>query len=437
MNGNDVLEILRENSSMLEKTQYLDKIAYDYNKSSESKFIFIAKNSFILNWVKRKYESKMLEIAQNAHITPKIIFILESQLNIETIDDVKTRYYIKNNTAMTNTECSFENFIVGECNAFAYESAKSVVDSKARYNPLLIHGSTGLGKTHLLHSICNAVYKKNPNASVIYIEAETMFNEYKHRITNKSMDQFRERFRKCDYLLIDDVQFLGVSEKFQEEFFNTFNNIVQEGGQIVMTSDKPPKKIEKLETRLKSRFMGGMMAKIESPELETRINIIKQKCRVRNIQLDSEVIEFIAVKIQENIRDLEGTITTIYGNMMLLKVPITIELLKTILEDRSTQSHEINLNDIINLMALEYNIKPSEIKSKTRGKKNVAKARKIVAYLAKNVTRTSFPDIAMELNLKGHSAVSKQIKTISDEIQKDSKLKMEIENLKNKLMQKN
>lgn len=431
MNGQDVLESLKEQVSLLECKNYLEKITYDSNKSSESKFIFLVKNAFILNWVKRKYESKMLEIAQNASITPKIIFTLESKIDAQ--DNNEKKYYIKSNPAMTNTEQNFENFIVGECNAFAFESAKSVVDSKARYNPLLIHGSTGLGKTHLLHAICNAVYKKNPNAIIIYIEAETMFNEYKHRITNKSMDQFRERFRKCDYLLIDDVQFLSVSDRFQIEFFNTFNSIVQDGGQIVMTSDKPPKKIEKLETRLKSRFMGGMMAKIESPELDTRINIIKQKCKLRDINLTPEIIEYIAVKMQENIRDLEGTITTIYGNMMLLKIPITLESIKAILEDRSTNSQEINLNDIINLIAIEYNIKPSEIKSKTRGKKNIAKARKIVAYLAKNITHTSFPDIAIELNLKGHSAVSKQIKTISDEMQKDSKLKMEIENLANKL----
>lgn len=435
MNGKEVLEILRTRVSESEYNQYVSKIACDLKKSSESKFVFTTKNAFVLNWVKRKYEKMIIEIIQSRDdITPIIIFILESK--VDTLEEqVQKRYLIKNNLIMTNEEQSFDNFIVGETNRFAFESAKGVVTFKARYNPLLIYGNTGLGKTHLLNSICNSVYKKNPNSAIISLSAEAMFNEYKHRINNKNMDQFRERFRKCDYLLIDDVQFLSKTDKFQEEFFNTFNDIIKEGGQIVMTSDKPPKMIEKLEKRLKSRFMGGMNAKIESPELEIKINIIKQKCSQIDIDLSEDIINMVATQIHDNIREIEGMLLNIYGHSKILNMPVTIESVKYYLKDREDEKRNLSINDIVNIIASEYNIKPSDIRTKVRGKKEIAKARKIVAYLAKNEIHSSFPNIANELNLKDHSAVSKQIKAISNEIEKDSKLKIEIKNIISKLRQ--
>lgn len=434
MSGDDVLEILKSTINKKEY-QYIDKIRYDRQKSSESKFIFLSKNSFILNWAKRNYKEKIKEIIKKYdNIEPQILFLSESNNN-EQIEEKK--YIIKNTSAFTNMDYRFDNFIVGECNIFAFECAKKTVEKQGIYNPLLIYGNTGLGKSHLLHSICNAAYIKSPGAAVIFVTAETMFNEYRTKVNNRSMDQFRERFRKCDYLLIDDVQFLSKTDKFQEEFFNTFNDIVANGGQIVLISDRAPKKIEKLETRLKSRFMGGMMAKIESPELNTKISVIKQKCMMNDIKMNDEVINLLAIKYYDNIREIEGMISTIYGYANIMKLPVTPELVKNVLKEDEEQKGEINFNDILHLISIEYNLKPSEIKSKARGNKKIAKARKIVAYIARNEKHASFPDIAEELNLKGHSAVSKQIKTISDEIQKDSNLKMEIQNLISKLKQKN
>lgn len=437
MNNTNLLQRLQHEIPENEYQQYISKISFDSMNSTPSHLIFIAPNIFIANWAKNKYTKLMLKILEVKTIDEiKIEFIARNQHNKTPTENNTTRKYITtNNQTFINKNVSFNSFIVGECNKFAFETAKEIAKNQGKWNPLLIYGNTGLGKTHLLYAICNAVYERTPNAKIVYITAESMFNEYRHRIQNNTMQHFRERFRSCDYLLIDDVQFLSNTDKFQEEFFNTFNVIVQEGGQIVMTSDKAPKLIDKLEKRLKSRFAGGMMTKIESPELDMKINIIKQKCALNNITLEPNIINFIATQLHDNIREIEGTIIDIYANMSIMNIPITLEIVKNILKDREIEEKATNFDDVVNLIAREYNIKPSEIKTKTRGKKIIARSRKIVAYIAREAINTTFPHIATELNLKDHSAVSKQIKSIKQEMEKDNALKIEVQNLLSKLKQ--
>lgn len=437
MDNTNLLQRLQHEIPENEYQQYISKISFDSMNSTPSHLIFIAPNIFIANWAKNKYTKIMLKILEVKTINEiKIEFIARNQHNKTPTENNTTRKYITtNNQTFINKNVSFNSFIVGECNKFAFETAKEIAKNQGKWNPLLIYGNTGLGKTHLLYAICNAVYERTPNAKIVYITAESMFNEYRHRIQNNTMQHFRERFRSCDYLLIDDVQFLSNTDKFQEEFFNTFNVIVQEGGQIVMTSDKAPKLIDKLEKRLKSRFAGGMMTKIESPELDMKINIIKQKCALNNITLEPNIINFIATQLHDNIREIEGTIIDIYANMSIMNIPITLEIVKNILKDREIEEKATNFDDVVNLIAREYNIKPSEIKTKTRGKKIIARSRKIVAYIAREAINTTFPHIATELNLKDHSAVSKQIKSIKQEMEKDNALKIEVQNLLSKLKQ--
>ena len=437
MDNTNLLQRLQHEIPENEYQQYISKISFDSMNSTPNHLIFIAPNIFIANWAKNKYTKIMLKILEVKTIDEiKIEFIARNQHNKTPAENNTTRKYITtNNQTFINKNSSFNSFIVGECNKFAFETAKEIAKNQGKWNPLLIYGNTGLGKTHLLYAICNAVYERTPNAKIIYITAESMFNEYRHRIQNNTMQHFRERFRSCDYLLIDDVQFLSNTDKFQEEFFNTFNVIVQEGGQIVMTSDKAPKLIDKLEKRLKSRFAGGMMTKIESPELDMKINIIKQKCALNNITLEPNIINFIATQLHDNIREIEGTIIDIYANMSIMNIPITLEIVKNILKDREIEEKATNFDDVVNLIAREYNIKPSEIKTKTRGKKIIARSRKIVAYIAREAINTTFPHIATELNLKDHSAVSKQIKSIKQEMEKDNALKIEVQNLLSKLKQ--
>lgn len=437
MDNTNLLQRLQHEIPENEYQQYISKISFDSMNSTPNHLIFIAPNIFIANWAKNKYTKLMLKILEVKTIDEiKIEFITKNQHNKPPVENNKDKKYITtNNQTFINKNVSFNSFIVGECNKFAFETAKEIAKNQGKWNPLLIYGNTGLGKTHLLYAICNAVYERTPNAKIVYITAESMFNEYRHRIQNNTMQHFRERFRSCDYLLIDDVQFLSNTDKFQEEFFNTFNVIVQEGGQIVMTSDKAPKLIDKLEKRLKSRFAGGMMTKIESPELDMKINIIKQKCALNNITLEPNIINFIATQLHDNIREIEGTIIDIYANMSIMNIPITLEIVKNILKDREIEEKATNFDDVVNLIAREYNIKPSEIKTKTRGKKIIARSRKIVAYIAREAINTTFPHIATELNLKDHSAVSKQIKSIKQEMEKDNALKIEVQNLLSKLKQ--
>ncbi|MDY5822358.1 MAG: chromosomal replication initiator protein DnaA [Helicobacter sp.] len=437
MDNTNLLQRLQHEIPENEYQQYISKISFDSMNSTLNHLIFIAPNIFIANWAKNKYTKIMLKILEVKTIDEiKIEFIARNQHNKTPAENNTTRKYITtNNQTFINKNVSFNSFIVGECNKFAFETAKEIAKNQGKWNPLLIYGNTGLGKTHLLYAICNAVYERTPNADIIYITAESMFNEYRHRVQNNTMQHFREKFRSCDYLLIDDVQFLSNTDKFQEEFFNTFNVIVQEGGQIVMTSDKAPKLIDKLEKRLKSRFAGGMMTKIESPELDMKINIIKQKCALNNITLEPNIINFIATQLHDNIREIEGTIIDIYANMSIMNIPITLEIVKNILKDREIEEKATNFDDVVNLIAREYNIKPSEIKTKTRGKKIIARSRKIVAYIAREAINTTFPHIATELNLKDHSAVSKQIKSIKQEMEKDNALKIEVQNLLSKLKQ--
>lgn len=429
MNGYELLENLKTQLSNREYQQYANKIQYDEQNSHENLLIFITDNIFIANWAKRKYKDKMIGMVEQAtSFKPEIIFT--PRVGQKVPQRPQKKYIFKTVQQNINYDLTFETFIVGGCNEFAYKmTMEAAKRQQPKWNPLLIYGNTGLGKTHLLNAVCHSVYKRNPNALIIYITAEIMFNEYRHRIQNKTMDQFRERFRKCDYLLIDDVQFLSHTDKFQEEFFNTFNDINQAGGQIILTSDKPPKLIDKLEKRLKSRFEGGLSAKIESPELETKINIIQQKCALNNIRLDSEIINLLATQLHDNIREIEGIILKIHGQMSLLNLPITKEVVINELKDRGTEERGLEFNDIVNLVARELNLKPSEIKTKTRARNNIARARRMVAYIAKEEGGLNFPTIASELNLRDHSAVSKQIKTISLEIQKDSQLKNKLDEL--------
>ena len=277
--------------------------------------------------------------------------------------------------------------------------AKLVAQQQASmYNPVVFYGHSGLGKTHLLNAIGN--YVKEQNKNVIYVPAEEFLNEYTEKIKRGTMDGFRDKYRKCDYLLIDDVQFLGGKDGMQEELLNTFNALYNAQKQIVMTSDKPPKEIKGLADRLRSRFEGGVMAEITNPDLETKISIIMSKCEINRISLDRGVIDYIASNIHGNIRQIEG----------------------------------ITLNNIIKVVSKELNIKPSEIVSKERNRK-IAFARRVVIYLARALTINSMPMIAKELGMKDHSSVSKALKAIESEIAQNNTTKSIIEDLKSRIQQ--
>ena len=331
-----------------------------------------------------------------------------------------------------NPDLTFETFVVGESNQFAYTVARSVAENLSiQYNPFFIYGNVGLGKTHLLQAVGN--YSLSLGKNVIYTTLEAFTNLFIAHIRTHKMHEFRNTFRECDLLLIDDIQFLGGKEKTQDEFFHTFNQLHSMGKQIILTSDKAPKKIAGLEDRLTSRFEWGLMADIQPPGLETKIAIIQKKCELDGIELNSEIIHFIATHMGDNIREIEGTIIKLNALSSMLNQEITLDFAQNAIKDQLKEKKEnVTIDDIIKIVSKELNIKPSDITSKKRTK-NIVSARRTAIYLARNLTPNSMPQIAMYFGMKDHTAISHAMKKIHEIIDNDENFKVLLEELSNKI----
>jgi len=286
----------------------------------------------------------------------------------------------------------------------------------------------------LLQAIGNDAVEKEKN--VIYVTVEQFMNDFLFSMKNKNMEHFKSKYRQCDLLLIDDIQFLSGKEATQEEFFHTFNELHTANKQIVLTSDKLPSQIAGLEDRLKSRFEHGLKSHIQAPELETKIAIVEKKSELNGIILTKEIVNFIATNLDNSIREIEGVIIQINANATLLGQEINIELVQNLLKEQIRETKEnIKLPDIITIVSNELNIKPSDLKSSKRTV-NVVNGRRIVIYLARELTHNSMPDIAKFLGMKDHSSVSKNISKANELREKDENFKLIIENLKNKIINK-
>jgi chromosomal replication initiator protein len=317
----------------------------------------------------------------------------------------------------------------------AYNASIAVTNNLGiQYNPLFIYGGTGLGKTHLLQSIGNEAIENNK--SVIYVTIEQFMNDFTFSLKNKNMDHFRNKYRKCDLLLIDDIQFLSGKEETQKEFFHTFNELHTANKQIVLTSDKLPSQIAGLEERLKSRFEWGLTTDVQIPALETKIAIVEKKSELNGIHLSKEIVNFIATSLDSSIREIEGLLIKINASADLLGQEINLNLVKDLLKEQiKDKKDNIKLPNIIELVSNELNIKPSDLRSSKRTA-NIVNARRIVIYLAKELTHNSMPDIAKFLGMKDHSSVSKNISKSNELIEKDENFRLNLENLKNKIITK-
>ena len=355
----------------------------------------------------------------------KIITTNNTSLNIEEEE--------RENFTILNPSYTFDSFVVGSSNQMAYALCESISKKPAKeYNPLFIYGMSGLGKTHLIQAVGNRAIKNNQK--VIYTTSEQFVNDFTYNLKNKTPDRFREKYRECDYLLIDDIQFLSGKEQTQEEFFHTFNQLHSQNKQIVLTSDKPPKKIAGFEDRLRSRFEWGMLVSVQPPSLETKISIIEKKCELNHIKINHEIINYIATNLGNNIREIESAITSIYSYSTLMAQKIDLEFVQNILKDQIKSAQEnITIELIIKIVSLELNIKPSDIKSKKRNKK-IVEARRIVIYLTRQLTANSTPALANYFNMKDHTAISHNIKKINQILKEDENFKLLVEELKNKIL---
>lgn len=321
-----------------------------------------------------------------------------------------------------NKKYTFENFIIGESNRFAHAASIAVSENPAQsYNPLLLYGGVGLGKTHLIHAIGNRVKGRNPDAKVLYTTSETFTNEFIDSIKTGNINSFREKFRNIDILMIDDVQFFGGKDRVQEEFFHTFNHLYQNSKQIILTSDRPPRDISTLEDRIRNRFEQGLLCDINAPDFETRVAILKKKREDENIDIDDDILTYIASKIKSNVRELEGIITRLSAMTKLSNETITQSLAEEVIKIIGVDSKKSKpqIETVIVETAGYFNLDPKLLKSNSR-KKEIALARQIAMYISRHILDMSLPKIGEEFGGRDHSTVMHSVEKIEKERETNS-----------------
>lgn len=314
-----------------------------------------------------------------------------------------------------NPKFVFETFVIGNSNRFAHAAAQAVANNPAHaYNPLFLYGGVGLGKTHLMHAIGNRIKQNNPGLKVLYTTSEKFTNEIINSIQNKNTEAFRQKYRNIDCLIIDDIQFLKGKEQTQVEFFHTFNALKDANKQIIISSDRPPREIETLEDRLRSRFDQGLTADIQPPDLETRMAILRTKALSDNIQMPNDVITLLATNIATNIREIEGAYTKIVAYTSLMDMPITMETAQKVLSDmgNTVKTRTITFEGITKVVAEHYNIKQDELFNKKRTQ-NIAHPRQVAMYLCRELADLSYPKIGELFGGRDHTTVIHAYEKIS------------------------
>ncbi len=345
-------------------------------------------------------------------------------------EEKKEQLFVGGTLPPYNFEYTFDNFIVGSSNKFAHAACWAVADRPSMdYNPLFIYGPSGLGKTHLLYAITNEIKKKNPDAKIIYIKSEDFTNQLIESMKQKSMNLFKNKYRSCDVLLIDDIQFIAGKESTQEEFFHTFNALFEDRKQIILTSDRPPRDIKTLEERLKTRFEWGLIADIQPPDLELRIAIFKKKAEQANLNISDEVLVFLAENLRSNIRQIEGAIKKFRARSFIEGKPIDMEFAKSCISELlgGQEPTSVTIDKIFTAIYRKYNIKKEDIIG-ARRTKEVAAARHIAIYLVRTITEMSLPNIGKVFN-RDHSTVMSSIEAAEKKIRLDPMLEIEIKEM--------
>lgn len=331
-----------------------------------------------------------------------------------------------------NPKYTFETFVVGNNNRFAHAAAIAVGDKPGEsYNPLFLYGGVGLGKTHLMHAIGNRILQNNRSAKILYVTSEKFTNQLINAIKDNKNEVFRNKYRTIDVLLIDDIQFIAGKERVQEEFFHTFNALYEDKKQIIISSDKPPREIQFLEDRLKSRFEWGLLADISCPDYETRLAILRKKAQEEKILVDDSILANIANKIDSNIRELEGVFNKIIATASLTHTPITIELAENTINEFKAASEKVLSSDFVKETVAKYfNINKDDLASNKRSNE-IAFPRQIAMYLCREVANMSYPKIGEDFGNRDHSTVMHACKKIEKEVKDKSNTKLIVESVKN------
>ncbi|MCI6560712.1 MAG: chromosomal replication initiator protein DnaA [Oscillospiraceae bacterium] len=396
--------------------------------------VFSVQTEFQKNIVFSNFESALSEAFLNV-LGFKVNLVINveseerSEVHVPTDDEIEKKHAeLEQSYKFANYDYTFDTFIEGRSNEFALACSKSVAKNCGEgvvsgYNPLFIYGPSGMGKTHLITAIANEVRKNRPDFNIVYITSETFGNDLVTALKTKLISDFHEKYRNADILLIDDIQFFAGKESMQEEFFHTFYKLHQEGKQIVITSDRPPKELITLEERLRTRFEGGLIADISAPDYETRLAIINRKSELLDLKMPSEVAEFMANRLKSNIRQLEGAVLKLKALNHLAGSPISISMAQSVIRDVLTddQPIPITVEKIISEVSAVYGVSPDDLRSNKRSAQ-ISIARKVAIYVVREITQMPLASIGTEFGGRDHSTIVYSINSVAEGIQKDSNL---------------
>ena len=441
--GIDKDELLTKLKELLKEE--VSKISYDtwinplgIRSIENDHIVFTTVSEYQKDFIENKYRSLVfntLRFITNKDWTFSVIDLSEEDESEKIISDKNSNIpeaELETNRSTLNPKYTFETFVVGNNNRFAHAAALAVGNEPGKsYNPLFLYGGVGLGKTHLMHAIGNRILENNKKSNVLYVTSEKFTNQLINSIKDNKTEMFRNIYRNIDVLLIDDIQFIAGKDRVQEEFFHTFNTLREDGKQIIISSDKPPRDIQFLEDRLKSRFEWGLLADISCPDYETRLAILRKKAQDENIIIDDSILSDIANKIDSNIRELEGVLNKIVARASLTQSPITREHAENIIDEFKYESEKVISCDFIKETVSKYfSIDKDELAGEKRSN-DIAFPRQIAMYLCREIANMSFPQIGTDFGGRDHSTVMHAYNKIKKEIKEKSNTKLIVESVKN------
>lgn len=402
-------------------------------------------NSFTQEWLQKKFHNSILRILRQMNDRVRALEYVIIKEGDSKSQEAKKRAFSAPTLAMPlqdfyinkednlNPRYTFESFIVGPFNELAHTASQAVIKNPGQvYNPLFLYGETGRGKTHLMQAVGNQIKKNFPNKKIFYLTSERFGSEFLMSIQENKVQQFKDKYRKYDVVIMDDVQFFSGKEKFQEELFHFFNTFYDTGRQLIFSSDKHPNVITGLEERLRGRFNAGMIVDIPEPDHESRMAIAKTKCAVHNIHLSPDIVEYLASSIQDNIREIEGVINIIACQIQLKNRELTLNEVKNILKNNTKPKKTLSIKDVVKVVSEFYNIEEDTIYNKTR-KKEVVRPRQVVMYILREDFNISFPSIGDKLGGRDHTTVIHSYEKVKESIKTDSLLSQEITQLRSML----
>ncbi len=399
-------------------------------------------NEFVRDWLKNKYHKlitkTIADVYENMRAVEYIITKIENSK--QETPKIGGESYINKELPLKdlyinpddnlNPRYRFDSFIVGTFNELAYAASQAIIENPGtKYNPFFVYGGTGLGKTHLLQAVGNSIKEKYQNKKVHYLTLEKFATDFINSLQNNKANSFKEKYRKYDLLIIDDIQFIGKMEKIQEELFHTFNTFYENNKQIIFSSDKHPNYIPELADRLKSRFAAGMIVDVTEPEYESRLAILKVKLRELSVELEDDVVEYVASAIQGNIRELEGSLNTIVCQYRLKNKPLSVSEVKNLLKNNIKPKKNVSIKDVVKTVSDYYSLEESSVYEKTR-RKEIVKARQIVMYLLREDFNVSYPLIGQKLGGKDHTTVIHSYLKIKSDLKNDPQLLQELEQIR-------